>query len=713
MDFSHLKKECAKYLQDKDIVEIEKAYNFAKDAHGEQRRKSGEPYIAHPVHIAYTLAEMRLDRETIVAALLHDVPEDTPITMSIVEQYFGASVAELVDGVTKLGKVRLRNSEERQAENIRKMVLAMAKDVRIILIKLADRLHNMQTISALPPHKQRGIATETLEIYAPLAHRLGISSIKWQLEDLCFAVLHPDQYAQIRDEVQEKRKNRELHVQAMVSELETHLHKEKIQGNISGRAKHLYGIYKNVFIKKKDTSVATVLDGYGLRIIVDSIPQCYQVLGIVHAIWHPLTNRLKDFIAVPKSNGYQSLHTGVITDKGLVVEIQIRTYDMHYIAEYGLAAHWRYKGRKALDEASEQKITWINQLLDWQKEMKDASEFVESLKMDLFEDEIFVFTPKGDVFNLPKDATPIDFAYLVHSGLGNRCVGCKVNGRMVQLDRTLQSGDIVEILTSKVARGPSRNWLEFVTTTSARNKIKKWFKLQHREGNILSGKELLDVELKKVWAKSLTELPQEKITQTLEYFQAKNIEDLYALIGYGTISIKKVVDRLVEKEKSYLSSQKTTKKASSKKVSRDQVRIEGIGELLVRMAHCCEPQSGDAIVGFVTRGKGVTVHKRECSTIQQEMIQTPERIVKADWESDEIAIMLVPLDIVVKDKMGLLKSIVTVISDAGINISKIGSKKLNDQETIVKLELEISDNHQLSDILRKIQDIPHIIRIER
>ncbi|MEI6221907.1 MAG: bifunctional (p)ppGpp synthetase/guanosine-3',5'-bis(diphosphate) 3'-pyrophosphohydrolase [bacterium] len=714
MPFSLLKPSLETYFSEKDIEDIHTAFAFAKEAHKGQMRKSGEPYIEHPVAVAKTLAQMHLDKETIIAALLHDVPEDTSYGLDTIEKAFGENVEQLVSGVTKLGKVRLRTPEERQAENIRKMMLAVATDVRVILIKLADRLHNMKTISAVHPKKQQGIALETIEIYAPIAHRLGINQIKWQLEDYSFRVLEPEKYKEIEEAVKEKRQHREEYIHKISEKLHYHLNKEKIEAEISGRPKNLYGIYRNVYIEKKDPTVNDVLDMYGLRVIVDTIPACYRTLGIIHAQWKPLSNRLKDYIAVPKSNGYQSLHTGVVCDGGKIVEVQIRTHDMHYTAEYGLAAHWRYKDQSSQDAQVDERIAWIRQLLDWQKEMQDAEDFVESLKLDLFQDEIFVFTPKGDVKNLPLGSTPVDFAFAVHTDLGNRCIGAKVNNRMVSLDYQLKSGDIIEIMASKAARGPSRSWLEFVKTSSTRNKIRRWFRKDEREENVKTGKEIFEQELRRILGVGISAIPKDKAKELFEKFKANDWEDIFAAIGYGHFTVRQVLDQVIEREADMILNKPSKKKAPKKQIAnRAGVRVEGVQNLLIRLAPCCNPEPGQKIAGFITRGKGVTIHQIDCKNLLGLSPEDKDRVVKAYWEEETVTFYPITFEMTVWDRVGLMRDIVTGISDLGINIHHIDYKKMNDSKGVLRLVLEIKDSKVLNDVLRSMERVPDIMKIER
>lgn len=704
------------YCTPQDIEDIKKAYEFAEQAHKEQKRKSGEPYIKHPLSVATILAEMNLDKETIIAALLHDVPEDTVYSLTDIEKIFGSNISLLVNGVTKLGKVRLRTPAERQAENIRKMMLAVATDIRVLLIKLADRLHNMKTIAAVKPEKQKGIALETLEIYAPLAHRLGMYHIKWQLEDYSFRVLNYRLYKEIEEAVQEKRAEREAYLNKIIQKIKTHLENEKISADISGRPKNLYALYRNVFVEKKDESIKDVLDMYGLRIVVDTIPACYRTLGIVHSLWKPLTNRLKDYIAVPKSNGYQSLHTGVVCDEGKIVEIQIRTTDMHYAAEYGLAAHWRYKGKKEFDNQTEERMVWIRQLLEWQKELQDAKDFMDSLKLDLFQDEIFVFTPKGEVRNLPLGSTPIDFAYAVHTDLGNRCIGAKVNNKMVPLDYQLKSGDIVEILITKVSRGPSLSWLEFVKTSRTKNRIRRWFRENASETNIQSGRALLENELQKVTGKGIQAIKKPQVKKLFAQYKAKKWENIFEALGYGRMTVREVVSQIIEQEDNLLLEKHklSTKKIKKTTQSRYVVKVEGIKNLLIRHASCCKSEEPTAsIAGFITRGRGVTIHLKTCPVFQALAKEEPKRIVEAHWEGHTISYYPVTLKLIVSDRMGLMRDVVTEISSMEINIISVHSKKIRENKMTLNFVVEIKDTKELNQVIHNLEKIPDVLTIEK
>jgi guanosine-3',5'-bis(diphosphate) 3'-pyrophosphohydrolase len=592
---------------DADLSVIERAWDYARDAHDGQVRESGEPYFDHPVAVAFILADMNLDPNTIAAGLLHDVIEDTGRSYEEISQVFGSEIATLVDGVTKLSRMDFKSREEQQAESLRKMFVAMAKDIRVILIKLADRLHNMQTLDFSPPDKQRRVAGETLEIYAPLAHRLGMWRMKWELEDLSLRYLDTDAYYDLVEKVATKRQEREGYIEEARETLEAALTEIGISAEIQGRPKHFYSIYRKMENQGKDFS--EIWDLMGLRVIVGTLRECYAVLGAVHSIWKPIPGRFKDYVAMPKSNMYQSLHTTVIGPRGEPLEIQIRTWEMHRTAEYGIAAHWRYKEGGGGGDF-EDKITWLRQILEWQKETRNGTEFVETLKVDLFSDEVYVFTPRGDVKTLPAGSTPIDFAYSVHTDVGHSCSGARVNGRMVPLNTKLATGDIVEIITSKSQAGPSRDWLAIAKTSKAKGKIRQWLKEEQREASVEQGKELVEKELKKLGLQVRANMKEERLLEVAQKFSYQSTDDLLASVGYGKLSAAQVVTKLVPER----TADETPKPSPVKKKagSSHGVRVPGVDNLLVRFARCCNPVPGDPIVGYVTRGRGVSVHRKDC-----------------------------------------------------------------------------------------------------
>src|SRR6202158_453756 len=595
----------ADHLDPKGQQVVRKAYERASSAHTGQRRLSGEDYVNHPLEVAAILADLELDAPTIAAALLHDTVEDNALTAEEVEREFGPEVARLVDGVTKLGRIALRSDQQQQAENIRKMMVAMAEDLRVVLIKLADRLHNMRTLDPLPEVKRRKISRETLDIYAPLAHRLGIGQIKWELEDLAFRNLEPDAYEDVVKRIARKRHDRETLVSDLREILARELEKVGIQADITGRPKHIYSVWQKMTRENKDFS--EIYDLSAIRVHVDSVRDCYGVLGVVHSLWKPVPGRFKDYVAMPKSNGYQSLHTTVITHTGEPIEIQIRTHEMHRIAEFGVAAHWAYKeGGK--DSSFDQKLSWLRSLLEWQNEVGDAESFLDTVKVDLFQDEVYVFTPKGDVLNLPADSSPVDFAYRIHTEVGHRCIGAKANGRMVPLDYPLKNGDIVEVLTSKGPHGPSRDWLGFVKSASAKERIRKWFKSQSREENVGKGRDLLDKELHRMHRINLVDLDENKLMQMANLHKYVAIDDFLAAIGYGDLSPHAVVMRMALSTDAAGGDLRAIPLIPNVQPT-PRVLVRGEKGILTKIAPCCQPVPGDAIVGYTTRGKGVTVHR--------------------------------------------------------------------------------------------------------
>ncbi|MDP9383693.1 MAG: bifunctional (p)ppGpp synthetase/guanosine-3',5'-bis(diphosphate) 3'-pyrophosphohydrolase [Actinomycetota bacterium] len=659
------------------------AFVFACEHHADQHRKSGEDFITHPVGVAKICAGMRLDTETLCAALLHDTVEDTSASLEEVEAQFGEEVAGLVDGVTKLTGITFQSRDEAQAENYRKMMVAMATDVRVILIKLADRLHNMRTLGAMPKQKQIDKARETLEIYAPLAHRLGIHAIKWELEDLAFATLHPRKYQEIKGLVSQQREERERYVEKAGGYLSKELEALGIRAEISGRAKHFYSIYSKM--TKKGREFNEIYDLTAMRVIVDSVKDCYGAVGVIHSLWKPLPGRFKDMVAMPKFNMYQALHTTVIGPEGRPLEIQIRTRDMHETAEFGVAAHWAYKegGGKAKSDSSEAKLKWLKSLLDWQQEVSDPAEFTDHLRNELIEDEVFVFTPKGEVKNLAVGATPLDFAYEVHTDVGHRCVGAKVNGKIVPLHYELKSGDIVEVLTSKRDRGPSRDWLAVVRTTRARNKIKAWFKAESREDSEHTGRELLQEHLKK------RGLPAQKITgspllaDVIREMGFRKAEDFYIALGGAKISPKVVVNKVMQRLKQGEGVEDDSMTTAAEDLISDRrraprrrpdsnssaygIRVEGIDDVPLRLAKCCRPVSGDPILGYVSLGRGITIHREDCPNAVA-LRKDAERFVAVEWEGDNETSFKVELQVDAWDRHRLLEDLSRTFAEAGINI---------------------------------------------
>jgi len=664
-----------------DRGRVEDAFVFACEHHAAQRRRSGEDFIVHPVGVARICAGMRLDTETLCAALLHDTVEDTSASIEEVRERFGEEIATVVDGVTKLTGITFQSRDEAQAENYRKMMVAMASDVRVILIKLADRLHNMRTIEAMPKQKQLEKSRETLEIYAPIAHRLGIHAIKWELEDLAFATLHPRKYKEIKELVAQQREDRERYVTEAGAYLGAELEALGISAQIAGRAKHFYSIHSKM--TKKGREFNEIYDLTAMRVIVDSEKDCYGAMGVIHSLWKPLPGRFKDFVAMPKFNMYQSLHTTVVGPEGRPLEIQIRTQQMHELAEFGVAAHWMYKQRPAAKDGSggpadEEKLKWLRSMLDWQKEMSDPQEFMESLKIDLFEDEVYVFTPKGEVKSLAAGATPLDFAYEVHTEIGHRCVGARVNGKMVPLHYELRSGDIVEIITAKRERGPSRDWLATVKTTRARNKIKQWFKAESREGTEHTGRDLLQEHLKKQG------LPAQKITgsallaDVIREMGYRKADDFYIALGAAKISPKVVVNKVLQRLKQGEAADGEASATDLLKVGRPRrrpttssgqygIRVEGVEDVMLRLAKCCRPVPGDPILGYISLGRGITIHRKDCPNARL-LARNPERFTSVSWEGERETSFVVEIHIDAWDRHRLLEDLSRAFSESGANI---------------------------------------------
>src|SRR3989440_2316092 len=686
---------------------VQRAYERAVVAHTGQRRLSGEDYVQHPLEVASILADLTLDGSTIAAALLHDTVEDTPLPLEEIRKEFGPDVAHLVEGVTKLGRISFRSEQQTQAENIRKMLLAMADDIRVVLIKLADRLHNMRTLDPLPEPKRRKIARETLDIYAPLAHRLGIGQLRWELEDLAFRQLEPDAYQDVVRRVNRQRKERELLVSDLREILGRELEKIGIEAEISGRPKHMYSIWQKIQRDEKDFS--EILDLLAIRVLVESVKDCYGVLGVVHSLWKPLPGRFKDYIAMPKSNGYQSLHTTVLSHAGEPIEIQIRTEEMHQVADFGVAAHWTYKEAES-DPHFDQKLSWLRLLMEWQKEVVDAESFVDAVKVDLFQDEVFVFSPKGDVLNLPAGSTPIDFAYRIHTEVGHRCVGSKVNGRMVPLDYELKNGEIVEILTAKTPHGPSRDWRNFVKSASARERIRKWFKSQRREENVAKGRDLLEKELHRMHRLTMAQLPDGKLDEMASQYKYESGEDFLAAIGYGDVSPHSVVMRMA-----LTRGDEGDELRSIPLIPQTQptprVLVRGERGILTRMATCCQPVPGDAITGFTTRGRGVTVHRTDCMNAINS--QDAARLVPVDWDVEASHLYPVTIKIEAWDRTGLLRDIATVVAEQRINMSAASVHVYDDKTAVVSTTVEIDSLSQLSRLLEKLEQVRDVHTVAR
>ncbi len=705
--FRHVLESLAEHYPQVDLTPVRQAFEFASQAHREQTRVTGEPYVTHPLAAAQILADIGIDPTAVTAALLHDVPEDTDFTLNDVEERFGAEVAQLVDGVTKLSKFSTHSHEEQQAENIRKMFLAMANDIRVVLIKLADRLHNMRTLSALPTDKQMRIARQTLEIYAPLAERLGIWSVKWELEDLAFKTLEPEAYRELARTLDTRRKSREAFIHRAMEILRPELQKAGIQADLSGRPKHLYSIRKKM--ERKSADISEIYDIYAIRCLVDEVRDCYAALGVVHSLWRPIPNQFDDYIAVPKPNLYQSLHTAVIAMEGQPLEIQIRTHAMHQTSEVGIAAHWRYKEGSRSDREYDAKLAWLRQIMDWQRDVADATEFVEGVKLDVFQDQVYVFTPKGEVKDLPAGATPLDFAYRIHTDVGHRCIGAKVNNRLVPLDYRLKNGDIVEIVTTKSEHGPSRDWMNVVRTSHAREKIRQWFKRQERDENIAHGRESLERELRRLARTNLGAVGQDRILEIARGYNLETIDDFYAAVGYGAIGTQQVVTRLGVVDDAQLQLPPTSPPPSPSR--QGGVRVKGVGDLLVRFGKCCHPIPGDPIIGFITRGKGVTVHLRNCQTVLNE--RETARMIEVEWEHQVQETYPISIRVEAYDRTGLLSDISMVMTEAKVNITSANVSVSPDRTAIVKATLEVSSVAQLARVMSRLEQLKDIIVVSR
>ena len=744
------------YSGGQESAKIAEAYAYAIEAHGTQQRATGEPYIIHPLAVAAILTELEVDEDTLAAALLHDTVEDTGKTIEEIKNLFGEDVAELVDGVTKLSRIPYSSKEEIQAENFRKMFLAMARDIRVVLIKLADRLHNMRTMRHMSPQKQSDKARETLDIYAPLAHRLGIYKIKWELEDLCLRYIDRDAYYELVGAIAQKRSEREKYLEEIVIEMQLKIREMGIRAEIEGRPKHFYSIYKKM--KEQEKSLDQIYDLFATRVIVQTVADCYAVLGLVHELYKPMPGRFKDYIAMPKPNMHQSLHTTVIGPLGIPFEVQIRTEPMHRTAEYGIAAHWRYKENlphSRQDEAQDSKLTWLRQLLEWQKDMRDAGEYMESLKNGLVADEVFVFTPKGDVRSLPAGSVPVDFAYSIHSGIGNRMFGAKVNGRMVPLTYVLQNGDIVEILTSEKVHGPSRDWLKIVKSASARTKISQWFKRDMRQENIDRGRDIVEREIRKTGFNTEQLLRKENVEPILRRYTLNTLEDAYAAIGYGGLSAGRVVPRLRDEyikglpeedrtrlgyrltpsgqlissplaaavQEETVQTDKRKSKAREREVSDHGVVVKGIENCLVRLSRCCSPVPGDPIIGYVTRGKGVAVHRTNCSNIRHLLsaaagsassAEKASRLIDVAWaKEDQSSTYQVELKILAHDRRHLLADVSNAIAEEKVSIISGQMTAMKDVTATLIMTIEVNSQSQYDRVLGRIKAVRDIIDVKR
>jgi len=711
----------SEYLNEEHMAVVKKAYEVAEKSHRNQFRKSGEPYIIHPIQVVGILADLRMDPSTLAAGFLHDVVEDTDITLEQIEEMFGKEIAMLVDGVTKLGKIKFKSQEEQQAENHRKMLVAMAKDMRVILIKFSDRLHNMRTLKYLPEEKQRRMATETLEVFAPLAHRLGISRIKWELEDTSLRYLNPQQYYRIVNLMKRKRAEREEYLNDVIEDVKRRLEEVQIQADITGRPKHIYSIYRKMVLQNKEFN--EIYDLLAVRIIVNSIKDCYAVLGIIHTAWKPMPGRFKDYIAMPKQNLYQSLHTTVIGPKGDPLEVQIRTMEMHQIAEYGIAAHWAYKEGKKINNTDtfEKKLTWFREILEFQKDSANAKEFMQSLKIDVFSDMVYVFTPKGDVIELPSGSVPIDYAYRIHSEIGNKTIGAKVNGKMVPLDYRLKTGDIVEILTSKHSYGPSQDWIKLAQTTQAKNKIKQFFKKQLKEENVIKGRELVEKEIRAMDFDLKDVLTAENIKRVAEKYNFASEEDMYAAVGYNGITAIQVANRLTEKlrkkkeldDNSIIKEVNEIKTIDSPRRKDSGVRVKGIDNLLIRLSRCCNPIPGDEIVGYITKGRGVSVHRADCPNVHAEDVQ--DRLISVEWEgySSSRKEYNVDLEINGFDRRGLLNEVLQAVNETKTNITAVSGKTDKNKMATILITISIQNIAHLQKVVDRIKRISDIYAVRR
>jgi guanosine-3',5'-bis(diphosphate) 3'-pyrophosphohydrolase len=720
-----------KYHPSTDITMIEKAYQIARDAHEGQARKSGEPYIIHPLCVAIILADLELDKETIVAGLLHDVVEDTVMTTEEIVQEFGEEVALLVDGVTKLGQLSYSADKvEVQAENLRKMFLAMAKDIRVILIKLADRLHNMRTLKYMPEHKQKDKARETMDIYAPIAQRLGISKIKVELDDLALKYLKPEVYYDLVEKISLKKSQREEFVGSIVGEVKKHIEASNIHAQIDGRVKHFFSIYKKMV--NQDKTLDQIYDLFAVRIIVDTVKDCYAALGIIHEMYKPIPGRFKDYIAMPKPNMYQSLHTTLIGPTGQPFEIQIRTFEMHRTAEYGIAAHWKYKeasdGKKSVSQQEEEKLSWLRQILEWQRDMSDNREFMSLLKsdLDLFAENVYCFTPAGDVKTLPNGSTPIDFAYSIHSAVGNKMVGARVNGKLVPIEYVIKNGDRIEVITSQNSKGPSRDWLKVVKSTQAKNKINQWFKQELKEDNISKGKDML-TQYAKAKGVVLGNLTKNKYMESvMRKYGFRDWESVLAALGHGGLKEGQVLNKLLEsyekEHKKELTDEQVLEAAAEAKEklpvgkSKNGIVVKGIHDVAVRFSKCCSPIPGDEIVGFVTRGRGVSIHRTDCVNVLHMSEADRARLIDAEWQAPDVAqgeLYTAEINVYANNRTGLLVDISRIFTERRIDLSAVNTRTSKQGLATISMSFEIRSKEELHSLVEKIRQVENVIDIER
>lgn len=709
------------YSKSKDHELIKKAYEYAQRAHEGQLRESGEPYFKHPAKVALILTSFELDDASICAGLLHDVVEDTAVSLEEIQREFGEEVALLVNGVTKLSKIPYNTKEEQQAENLRKMFMAMATDIRVIFVKLADRMHNMKTLNYTGEEKQREKAKETLEIYAPLAHRLGMYSIKWELEDLCLRYLDPDAYYKLVDAISQRRKEREKFINDIIFAVKEKLAEVNIENDIEGRPKHFYSIYRKM--QQQNKEIDQIFDLFALRIIVNSVKDCYAVLGIVHEMYRPLPGRFKDYIAMPKANGYQSLHTTLVGKTGHPFEIQIRTWDMHRTAEYGVAAHWKYKEKTTEKKDSfDDKMSWIRQTVEWQKETKDGKEFMDSLKLEMFSEDVFVFSPKGDVYQLPIHSTPIDFAYRVHSEVGNKMVGARVNDKMVPIGYELQNGDVVEIVTSANSKGPSRDWLNIVKSANARAKMIQWFRKEGYEENVERGKDQFEKEVKKIRLTPADLLRPEWVEPLLKKYSFNKVEDCYAAIGYGAIPVGKVIGRLKEE---YDKKKKAEEPVTVDNVVKDEphkqkkappsgIVVKGIDNCLVRLSKCCSPLPGDEIVGYITKGRGVSVHRSDCPNVSSFSSEDMNRCIDVEWyKSEKTSEYVAEIEIFANDRNALLADVTAAVNEVKGRISAVMARVMPDKVVILQMEIQLQDIEHLNKVMKAVRKVDSVYEVRR
>ena len=716
------KKEVSKRVDSKLIM---KAYNYAVEKHGDQKRNSGEPYIIHPLQVAYILAGMGLDEQTICASLLHDVVEDTDATNQDLINIFGNEIAEMVSGVTKLSTVKFETLEETQVENYRKMFLAMGKDIRVILIKLADRLHNMRTLKYLKRDRQLANARETLELYSPLANRLGLYAIKAELDDLSFKYLYPEEYREIVEGINKKKDERLFFIEKIMEDIRKELKRQKIDAQVTGRAKHLYSIYKKM--QRDNSTLDQIYDLFALRIIVNSVKDCYAALGVVHEMYNPMPGRFKDYIAVPKPNMYQSIHTTLLGEKGTPFEVQIRTWDMHRIAEFGIAAHWAYKEANFLGrgkqniQVKQDDLAWLRESIEWQQDMQNPQEFLETLKTELFEDEVYVFTPKGAIKSLPKGATPIDFAYTIHAEIGHHMTGCKINSRMMPIITPLKTGDIVEIITSDNSKGPSLDWLKFVKTSSARNRINGWFKKEKKAENIEKGKDLIEKETKRIGIPYSDLFKPEYIQPMLDRYKYKDLDEMYAAVGFGANSAIKVIARmLIEYRKEHkeenieekIEKLTTVKTEPKTKASNYGIVVKGIDNCLVKLSKCCNPLPGDEIVGYITKGRGVSVHRKDCVNVG-ELLKEVNRMIDVSWVSAEQSSYNVDIEVFANDRSGLLSDVIQELGAIKAKMIGVNARATKDRIAVIDITIETQNLNELNNIIKILRKIDSVYEVKR